>query len=98
MCSCFTIQNGEPLVDKEMLGKAHELLQPFMLRRLKETVEKLLPPRIETVIDCPLSEMQVSYHDEAQKDRHDSAPDGFRVLFGCSCSGTRACCRRTPTC
>lgn len=57
-CSCFRIGNGMSSVNVDMLNKAHELVKPFMLRRLKVEVEKCLPPRIETRIACPLSEMQ----------------------------------------
>ena len=35
------------------------MLRPFMLRRTKEEVEKGMPPKLETTISCPLSEMQV---------------------------------------
>ena len=33
-------------VDNEILEKAHYLLRPVCLRRLKEDVEKTLPPRV----------------------------------------------------
>jgi SNF2 family DNA or RNA helicase len=35
-------------VDNEVLEKAHYLLRPFCLRRLKEDVEKTLPPRVSS--------------------------------------------------
>ena len=47
-------------VDRAQLVAASNLLQPFMLRRTKEEVEKGMPPKLETTISCPLSEMQVS--------------------------------------
>lgn len=53
---CFDLTHHK--VDPAMLEKAHHLLKPFMLRRLKADVEKGLPPRIETRIYCPLSDMQ----------------------------------------
>lgn len=34
-----------------------------MLRRVKEDVEKKLPPKLETTINCPLSDMQVDCGD-----------------------------------
>lgn len=49
-------------VDPQRLQKAHALLQVFMLRRLKVDVEKGLPPRVETKVYCPLSEMQLFYY------------------------------------
>ena len=36
--------------DKEMLLSAHKLLKLFMIRRLKNEVEKLMPPKIETKV------------------------------------------------
>ena len=42
-----------------MLTRAHKLLAPIMLRRLKSQVEDRLPPKVETKIECPLSPMQV---------------------------------------
>ncbi len=36
--------------DNEMLLAAHKLLKLFMIRRLKDEVEKLMPPKIETKV------------------------------------------------
>ena len=33
-----------------------------MLRRVKAEVEKRLPPKLETTITCPLSEMQLFWY------------------------------------
>ena len=72
-------QNGNQTiqVDRDMLSKAHYMLRPFILRRLKTEVttfyffcvnlvkmleyqvEKALPPKLETKIMCPMSEMQI---------------------------------------
>jgi SWI/SNF-related matrix-associated actin-dependent regulator of chromatin subfamily A member 5 len=51
--------NGKQSVDRDMLSKAHYMLRPFILRRLKTEVEKALPPKLETKILCPMSEMQI---------------------------------------
>lgn len=45
-------------VDRDMLSKAHYMLRPFILRRLKSEVEKALPIKLETKILCPMTEMQ----------------------------------------
>jgi hypothetical protein len=45
-------------VDNGQLEAAHYLLRPFMLRRVKDEVECKLPPKLETRINCPLSEFQ----------------------------------------
>ena len=49
-------------VDNEQLSAASGLLRPFMLRRTKEEVEKGMPPKLETTISCPLSEMQLFWY------------------------------------
>ncbi|GIL69867.1 hypothetical protein Vretifemale_646 [Volvox reticuliferus] len=49
-------------VDQKHLEAAHYLLRPFMLRRLKEEVDVRLPPKLETRIQCPLSEMQTFWY------------------------------------
>lgn len=37
-------------IDPEMLLKANKLLKLFMIRRLKDEVEKLMPKKIETKV------------------------------------------------
>jgi len=49
-------------IDDNMLLKANKLLNLFMLRRLKEEVEKLMPKKIETKILCPLSTSQIFWY------------------------------------
>ena len=58
--SAFDI--GKNRIDPDMLLKANKLLGLFMLRRLKEEVEKLMPKKIETKILCPLSSTQVFWY------------------------------------
>ena len=55
----FDISNTEDQkVDDDMLSKAHFMLRPFMLRRIKADVEKSVPPKEEIKVFCPLSQMQ----------------------------------------
>ena len=49
-------------VDATMLEHASRLLRALMLRRLKEHVEKGLPPKLETVVACPLAEQQLFWY------------------------------------
>ncbi|KAL9186892.1 hypothetical protein ACHAXT_010612 [Thalassiosira profunda] len=49
-------------IDPGMLLKANKLLKLFMIRRLKDEVEKLMPRKIETKILCPLSSSQVFWY------------------------------------
>ena len=39
-----------------------QLLRPFLLRRVKDEVECKLPPRLETRVNCPLTEMQTFWY------------------------------------
>ncbi|MEW5298327.1 MAG: hypothetical protein WDW36_001466 [Sanguina aurantia] len=49
-------------VDDGKLEAAHFLLRPFLLRRIKDEVDVRLPPKVETKINCPLSEMQTFWY------------------------------------
>ena len=49
-------------VCRAMLDAAHYLLRPLILRRVKSEVETLLPPKLETLIHCPMSDMQVGMY------------------------------------
>lgn len=59
--SAFKLNSGShaDTVDSAKLTRAHDLLQPLMLRRVKTDVEKGLPDKLETTIECPLSKMQL---------------------------------------
>jgi SWI/SNF-related matrix-associated actin-dependent regulator of chromatin subfamily A member 5 len=50
------------VVNKDTLQSAQKLLSLFMLRRLKDEVEKLMPKKIETKVLCPLSSTQVFWY------------------------------------
>jgi len=53
---------GKKAIKSHVLEMAHALLDLFMLRRLKDQVEKLLPPKVETKVICPLSKTQVFWY------------------------------------
>ena len=56
---CFSFnKDGQMSVNRQVLDMAHYLLRPFVLRRVKTEVEQLLPPKVETLIECPMSAMQ----------------------------------------
>ena len=44
--------------DETLISKLHQVLKPFLLRRLKSDVEKRLPPKIETKLYVGLSAIQ----------------------------------------
>jgi SNF2 family DNA or RNA helicase len=45
-------------LDGAQLKRLHMILQPFMLRRVKQDVELEMAPKIEIQVDCPLSQRQ----------------------------------------
>ena len=48
----------EPEKYNEVINKLHQILGPFMLRRLKQDTNLNLPPKKEVYVYCPLSLMQ----------------------------------------
>lgn len=56
----FDLTNN--IVNKETLQNAKKLLSLFMLRRLKDEVEKLMPKKMETKVLCPLSNTQIFWY------------------------------------
>lgn len=42
-----------------MIKRLHKVLRPFLLRRLKQDVELELPSKVERVIKCQMSALQV---------------------------------------
>jgi SWI/SNF-related matrix-associated actin-dependent regulator of chromatin subfamily A member 5 len=60
--SCFQVSGANMRFDRSLLLKVHTLLKPFMLRRTKLEVEKTVPPKVETKIMCPLSNIQAMWY------------------------------------
>jgi SWI/SNF-related matrix-associated actin-dependent regulator of chromatin subfamily A member 5 len=50
--------NQKHNIDRELLDRAHYMLRPFLLRRVKAEVEQKLPPKLETKINCPMTPLQ----------------------------------------
>lgn len=46
-----------------VISRLHQILEPFMLRRLVQDVESKLPPRITVVVHCPFSAFQSVCYD-----------------------------------
>eukprot|EP00808_Paulinella_micropora_P030077 g69080.t1 len=57
---CFNLTKSQ--IDDDMLSRAHVLMQPLMLRRIKTEVETKLPPKTETKIYVPLSACQTFWY------------------------------------
>ena len=45
----------------ELMAKCHQIFRLVVLRRLKSEVEMTLPAKLETLINCPLSDMQLFF-------------------------------------
>ena len=50
-----------------VVSRLHQILEPFMLRRLVQDVERKLPAKINLVIHCPNSAYQASTYDWVEK-------------------------------
>ncbi|XP_075490828.1 LOW QUALITY PROTEIN: protein PHOTOPERIOD-INDEPENDENT EARLY FLOWERING 1-like [Primulina tabacum] len=55
---------GQEKVNKEVVDRLHNVLRPFILRRLKRDVEKQLPMKHEHVISCRLSRRQRNLYED----------------------------------
>ncbi|CAK62957.1 unnamed protein product (macronuclear) [Paramecium tetraurelia] len=51
-------------ISEEVLRQLHDILRPFVLRRLKKDVEKQLPEKREIIVKCDLSRRQKYLYDE----------------------------------
>lgn len=54
-------------LDPEIIGKLHDILRPFLLRRLKSCVLRHLPPKREYTIYTNLTPTQLSLYEQATK-------------------------------
>jgi SNF2 family DNA or RNA helicase len=52
------------LIDQSVISRLHDVLRPFILRRLKKDVEKNLPEKKEHIISCQLSRRQRRLYEE----------------------------------
>lgn len=59
----FTLKGYKVTIPKEeeesIVKSLHKILEPFMLRRLKQDTNLNLPPKKEIVLTCPLTKLQV---------------------------------------
>jgi chromodomain-helicase-DNA-binding protein 7 len=57
----FLEKFGE-MTDAEQVNELHSLLKPYLLRRVKEDVEKSLPPKEETILEVSLTPIQKAFY------------------------------------
>ncbi|KAJ7539803.1 hypothetical protein O6H91_11G109200 [Diphasiastrum complanatum] len=55
---------GQEKVNMALVDRLHDVLRPFLLRRLKQDVEKQLPQKHEHVIRCRLSKRQRNLYED----------------------------------
>ena len=78
--------NGDSLNNEErmlIIHRLHELLRPFMLRRLKSEVLDQLPDKVEKVLRCDLSSWQKTLYKQISAtitDDGNNAPNSARGL------------------
>eukprot|EP01114_Cavostelium_apophysatum_P015128 TRINITY_DN4061_c0_g1_i1.p1 TRINITY_DN4061_c0_g1~~TRINITY_DN4061_c0_g1_i1.p1 ORF type:complete len:2056 (-),score=800.22 TRINITY_DN4061_c0_g1_i1:68-6235(-) len=57
----FMAEYGQ-LENSEQVDKLHAILRPHLLRRMKEDVEKSIPPKEETLVEVELTSIQKQYY------------------------------------
>jgi chromodomain-helicase-DNA-binding protein 7 len=56
------IEKFGQLTDAKQVSDLHSILKPYLLRRVKEDVEKSLPPKEETILEVSLTPIQKTYY------------------------------------
>ena len=51
---------GKEVVNRELISQLHQVLRPFILRRLKRDVAKQLPEKFEHTVYCRLSKRHLA--------------------------------------
>lgn len=77
----FKEQYGE-LGRSAQVEELHKILKPYLLRRMKNDVEKSLPPREETIIEVELTTLQKQFYKVSQSVcSASSLPHPFLLVF-----------------
>jgi SNF2 family DNA or RNA helicase len=65
MDNTLTLQKVDEIIGDEQkertVTKLHEILRPFLLRRVKKDVLFEVPPKMEIVVYCGMTNLQVKY-------------------------------------
>ena len=78
---------GSSLTKEEqmlVIARLHQVLRPFLLRRLKSQVLSQLPQKTERVIRCGLSAWQRHFYTQIQRFGGIAAPAGNGAMKGLS--------------
>ena len=75
--------DGEDWIEREkkviVISRLHQILEPFMLRRLVQDVESKLPPRITVVVHCPFSAFPVDLLRLGAQNRYDPRSTRYQI-------------------
>jgi helicase SWR1 len=91
------IQTGAHIVDDEArntVAKLHGVLRPYILRRLKQDVEKQMPAKYEHVVYCKLSKRQRYLYDDFMsraQTRETLASGNFMSIINCLMQLRKVC-------
>jgi helicase SWR1 len=91
------LNQGQQKLDAEAqarVNKLHEILRPFLLRRLKSEVEKQMPGKYEHVVYCRLSKRQRQLYDEfmSRSDTKRTLSSGnYMSIMNCLMSLRKVC-------
>ncbi|CCJ29638.1 unnamed protein product [Pneumocystis jirovecii] len=91
------IENNSKVVDSDVqnqVSKLHQLLRPYLLRRLKADVEKQMPKKYEHIIYCRLSKRQRYLYDDFMsraKTKETLASGNFLSIINCLMQLRKVC-------
>lgn len=66
------------LKDSEQVKRLHDILKPFLLRRIKRDVDKTIAPKEETIIEVELTTIQKKYYRAILERSFDNLVQGSR--------------------
>ena len=91
----FLAEYGE-LSNAEQVEKLHLVLRPYLLRRMKEDVEKSIPPLQETIIDIEMTNIQKTIYKALYENNKGMLMKGTGFHFNASLNNLemqlRKCC------
>lgn len=91
------VEGGGVFADKEAketISKLHQILRPYLLRRLKADVEKQMPAKYEHVVYCKLSKRQRFLYDDFMsraQTRETLASGNFLSIINCLMQLRKVC-------
>ncbi|EMR09909.1 hypothetical protein PNEG_01669 [Pneumocystis murina B123] len=91
------IENNNGTIDSDVqnqISKLHQLLRPYLLRRLKADVEKQMPKKYEHILYCRLSKRQRYLYDDFMsraKTKETLASGNFLSIINCLMQLRKVC-------